>query len=212
MIVKIGPYTKWYSAQRIEDKWLRWRYPESYFFIEEDEMQSIDRAVIRMCDGIQWILNNTINPLNALRGRRVKVRLHKYDTWNMDHTLALIILPMLKQLRDTSHGMPLVDPADVPRNLKPTKAQLDEYHKNMKLDPKAEARWNWVMDEMIFAFKSIADDSWEEQFYPMSDKPISDLLNDDCANTIDREGYDKYKQRIQNGLNLFVKYYFHLWD
>ena len=29
--------------------------------------------------------------------RDVDIHIHNYDTWNMDHTLALIIVPMLKQ-------------------------------------------------------------------------------------------------------------------
>jgi len=37
------------------------------------------------------------------------ILLDPYDTWNMDHTLALIIVPMLKQLKATKHGAPCVD-------------------------------------------------------------------------------------------------------
>ena len=44
--------------------------------------------------------------------------IHPYDTWSMDHTLALIIVPMLKQLKETKHGAPNVDASDVPMYLK----------------------------------------------------------------------------------------------
>ena len=33
--------------------------------------------------------------------RKESIHIHDYDTWNMDHTLALIALPMLKQLKET---------------------------------------------------------------------------------------------------------------
>ena len=46
------------------------------------------------------------------------VKIDRYDTWSMDHTLADIILPMLKQLRDTKHGSPMVDVEDVPEELR----------------------------------------------------------------------------------------------
>ena len=38
----------------------------------------------------------------------------------MDHTLANIILPMLKQLQATKHGSPMVDIEDVPEELRIT--------------------------------------------------------------------------------------------
>ena len=46
--------------------------------------------------------------------RTINVRIDDFDTWSMDHTLAPIILPMLIQLKETKHGSPKVDDADVP--------------------------------------------------------------------------------------------------
>jgi hypothetical protein len=42
------------------------------------------------------------------------VKIDRWDTWSMDHTLAHIVLPMLRQLQATKHGSPLVDDEDVP--------------------------------------------------------------------------------------------------
>jgi hypothetical protein len=56
----------------------------------------------------------------------IKVKIDKWDTWSMDHTLAHIILPMLKQLKATNHGYP---------------ANL------------TEAKWNEIQDKMIYAFE-----------------------------------------------------------
>ena len=54
--------------------------------------------------------------------QRTSIKIHKYDTWSMDDTLAPIILPMLVQLKATKHGAPLVDLEDVPKLLHPTKS------------------------------------------------------------------------------------------
>lgn len=54
-----------------------------------------------------------------------QIIIHPWDTWNMDHTLALIILPMLKQLKATKHGYP----ADL-----------------------KEEEWDCILDEMIYSF------------------------------------------------------------
>lgn len=105
--------------------------------------------------------------------REVDIIIDDYDTWSMDDTLAMIILPMLKQLKKTKHGSPHVDIADVPDHLKPhgwsrnESKQLDlfaddEYDSlcwNIVHD-----RWDWVMGEMIWAFEQKLED-WEDQFY-----------------------------------------------
>lgn len=40
------------------------------------------------------------------RTQKISVKIDRWDTWSMDHTLAHIILPMLKQLKATNHGHP----------------------------------------------------------------------------------------------------------
>jgi len=37
------------------------------------------------------------------------VKIDRWDTWSMDHTLSYIILPMLKQLSETKHGAPYTE-------------------------------------------------------------------------------------------------------
>ena len=97
--------------------------------------------------------------------QKTKIRIDRYDTWSMDHTLAPIILPMLVQLRATKHGAPMVDMKDVPQELRATKKQLDAYNKNGDSDPKFFERWDWVLDEMIWAFEQKCRDNWEDDFY-----------------------------------------------
>lgn len=154
-----------------------------------------------------FIQDYIYQPINWLwfdrRNRKIKVKLHDYDTWGMDHTLSFIVLPMLKQLKEDKHGAPFVEYNDRPQHLipekEPEKYSTDEFHFDA---------WDWVLDEMIFAFNSKQED-WEEQFYSGNID-----FDDDTKDTseIDWEGRKKYQERITNGFILFGKYYESLWD
>lgn len=101
-----------------------------------------------------------------------QITIHKWDTWSMDHTLAYIILPMLKQLKLTKQGAPYVYPEDVPTELRPTKKELTVYTKNGETDEKFFERWDWVMNEMIFAFENKVDDSWQDRYFADDEEVI----------------------------------------
>jgi len=64
-----------------------------------------------------------IGPYRKNRAQHVEIEPH--DTWSMDCTLAMIIHPMLVQLKATQHGHP---------------ANL------------TEQEWDQILDEMIWAF------------------------------------------------------------
>jgi len=121
--------------------------------------------------------------------RDIDIVIHPYDTWNMDHTLALLIVPMLKQLKATKHGAPNVDCIDVPMKLQPTQLEVVRYREEGKTDKNFFKRWDYVIDEMIWAFEQIIND-----------------------NNVDLEGLDYHNKRIENGTRLFGKYYRSLWD
>ena len=123
------------------------------------------------------------------------VKIDKYDTWSMDHTLADIILPMLKQLNAEKHGSPFVDDEDVPDELKSTSAPPKK--NEWDTDDNHFKRWDWVMDEMIFAFESKTRD-WDEAYYR--------------GDVVDWDGMRAHQKRITNGYRLFGKYYEGLWD
>jgi hypothetical protein len=135
----------------------------------------------------------------------VKVRIDRYDTWSMDATLAHIILPMLKQLKETKHGAPYVEMADVPKELQMTVHEKTAWKVDSEVDEGWHDRWDWVLDEMIHAFEQKAKDDWMEQFStpdPSSEWGIK----------VDHEGLNKEQARITNGFRLFGKYYEGLWD
>lgn len=122
------------------------------------------------------------------------IEIHKWDTWSMDHTLAPIILPMLIQLKKEKHGAPNVDWEDVPRKLRPSKEELSLYNHDGTTDPKFFKRWDWILDEMIYAFDCKAN---KDEVYMRFE---------------DRNKMKKEQSRISNGFRLFGKYYESLWD
>lgn len=102
--------------------------------------------------------------------RQVEINIDNYDTWSMDHTLAMLILPMLKQLKKDKHGAPNVDNEDVPEELRMPDGWYEEkYSRNGETDPNFFKRWDWVMDEMIWGFSNIVNDDWENEFYDETD-------------------------------------------
>ena len=119
---------------------------DKYGFIDRpDSFQDdpIDYYVEILDDAIQWFYDHTINLYLDRKKRYEKVVIHKYDTWSMDATLALIILPMLKQLHEQKQSSPIVDEEDVP-------AEITDVHE----------RWDYVIQEMIFAFDMKNNDDY----------------------------------------------------
>ena len=148
-------------------------------------------------DIIQLIYNYTINLFLDRRVQKIKIHIDRWDTWSMDHILAPIILPMLVQLKETKHGAPMVDMKDVPKELRATKAQQNKYAKGGDVDPKHFERWDWIMDEMIWAFEQKCRDNWMEDY---------------DYNKWDSEGVKSHQDRMANGFRLFGTYFENLWD
>lgn len=150
--------------------------------------------------------------------RKVKIHIDKWDTWSMDHTLAMIALPMLEQLKETNHGSAMVDLKDVPPELRYTsygdwdsQQCFDFYHEDDK-DDMLHERWNWVMDEMIFAMRAIAKDD-DSQFFDHSAVNLKDSFEDQLKSIkCDYEALNAYHDRVQNGCRLFGLYFQSLWD
>ena len=131
--------------------------------------------------------------------QKISICIDNYDTWSMDHTLAPIILPMLKQLKETKHGAPAVDIEDVPKELRPTNTEEWQklYKQGGETDDKFFKRWDWIMDEMIWAFEQKCRDDW---------------MSDYDYNKWDSEGANAHQERMTNGFRLFGRYYESLWD
>ena len=165
-----------------------------------------------VCEHVKWVLDKIHPYVNY-------VKIDKYDTWSMDSTLAHIILPMLKQLKATKHGAPFVDDTDVPDILKSTSAAPKE--NDWDTDANWHLRWDWVLGEMIFAFQSDVDDTWEArfrtgesdwEFIDREDGTSEMVKGANDTTEYDWDGLKAYQDRMQNGFSLFGKYYTSLWD
>ncbi len=171
---------------------------------------------------IQWVWDKIDRKIDY-------VKIDRWDTWSMDSTLAKIVLPMLKQLQATKHGAPYVDDEDVPDELKSTSAPPKKNEHDT--DDNHFKRWDYVINEMIYAFEHKVDDSWQEEyssgtfdtiwvpvdkdgkevtkgehkFYQMKNGP-------NHTYKCDYDGIQKVEDRMKNGFRLFGKYYQGLWD
>ena len=171
----------------------------------------------------EWLSNTKLQTflewIDSKKKRKVKIKLHDYDIFSFDATIAMVILPGLKMIREDKHGAPFVDDEDVPDELKSTNAPPKEYE--WDVDLLWFKRWDWVLEEMIFAMEAIVSDDWEEKFHSGNMDLIwekcegSDLseMKDGPNNThvFDEVGYKAYADRIQNGCRLFGRYFQNLW-
>jgi hypothetical protein len=238
MKVRIGPYTDWFGPYQLAELLCFWAKEEKDEFgipkkpdwvhnfgewlaygsilpepkVGEIHVWNDDRPYTWLYRFLSWI--------DSKKKRTIKVHIDRWDTWSMDNTLAYIVLPMLKQLKETKHGGPYVDPKDVPKELHPKK-QTKKQKDNGETDSTHFERWDWVLDEMIFAFDSKVNDGWEDQF----ETGVSDLQwkqleggmsqmveGPNHTKVYDWEGRKAYEERISNGFRLFGKYYQNLWD
>ena len=237
MKVKIGPYTNWFGPYQLAELLCFW-------VKEEKDEYGIPRKPDWVHNFGEWLAHGSVEPepevgdihkwgdrphtwlykflswIHSKKERKIEVHIDRWDTWSMDHTLAYIVLPMLKQLKETKHGAPYVDLKDVPKELQPKK-QTKKQKDNHETDSTHFERWDWVLDEMIFAFENKVNDDWEEQFESgtsdMQWKKLEDgnyqmVEGPKHTREYDWEGRKAYQERISNGFRLFGKYYENLWD
>lgn len=164
-------------------------------------------------------------------GKKVNVKIDNFDTWSLDHSLAYIILPALLQLKETKHGIPS-EFADVGGEAYDCQASFDFYHEThneaFELGVK---RWEETLDKMIWAFQQLAIDQYELKYRhgepdfkfvksnhtwlnPITQKveDTYNIVNQNQKYWFDYVGYRIHQERIQEGLELFGKYYQALWD
>ena len=166
----------------------------------------VDKWVDRLSPiskAIQWFLDKIDRKINY-------VKIDHWDTWSMDYTLAHIILPMLKQLKETKHGSPFVDDEDVPEYLRSHMAQPGDHEWNE--DSLLHMRWEYVLDEMIWAFEQKVIDDDEGKFFDHSESKGMPWDKEYTGPKVDWDGLKAHQARKENGYRLFGKYYEGLWD
>lgn len=205
MRVKIGPYVNWVGPYQVADLL-------QYVGVSEDRCHKIG----------EWLSNTWVGDLlhwvHSKKKRKIKVQLDPWDTWSMDHTLAMIIHPMLVQLNKNNHGFFMVDDEDVPEELRSTNVTPVAEHET---DDNAEKRYQYVMGEMIWAFEQIIKDD-DSQFSkgeidwgftePDENGLCQMKVGPNHTFETDYEARAAYHKRIKVGTMLLGKYYRALWD
>jgi len=247
MYVRIGKYPTWIGPYQIAEKLLFWldKYEDrrvhkfgeflAHGFAKGEKANGLfshdDRPKTTLYKVCEWI--------SSKNKQKIVVKLDPWDSWNLDSTLSPIILPLLRQLRDTKHGSGFIDHKDLPPHLQFTETEdhdsqkcFEFYHETAdedKLKVDVHTQYEWVLNEMIWAFKQLQPDyDWERQYrsgehdivWVPSDK--LDENGDPMTYSIEHGSKDTYKcdyaamakhqARISNGLRLFGTYFQTLWD
>ena len=151
--------------------------------------------------------------------RKIEVVVHDFDVYSADQTLAIVILPVLRKLKEANAGAPFVRNEDVPKEL-----QRPNDVEDHEIDDNWYDRWRYVLDEMIWSLEQVLDD-WESRFYSGEvDMSFNEKTHDDEGNPLaefvlgpnhtfvfDEKGYAEYEKRIDRGLTLFGRYFRALW-
>jgi len=111
-----------------------------------------------------------------------KIEIHDYDMWNLDITVAILILPLLKKFREdcSNHGTPSIffKEHELAYSEARSAAQVEQINR------KANLEWQRVIDEMIWAFDKVLE---------------GDIYSDEDT------------ARIKQGLHLFAEHLHSLW-
>jgi hypothetical protein len=165
--------------------------------------------------------------------QKIDIQIDKFDTWNLDKTLAQIILPALIQLKESKMGIP-GEFGDVGGENWSSQLSFDFYEESHKesFDIGVQ-RWDEVLDKIIWSFYqlSFAPNSDEKYHHGNADfgfeKTDEQIMNpvtgkmEDTSVMIDKNpddhwydivGHSMHEDRIQEGIDLFAKYYRNLWD
>jgi hypothetical protein len=224
MKVNIGPHVGYLTPFHIAEKILFWK--DKY---KPNETNPLD--VHKDYDDIHnlALLLEKIPGLLKLcawysnQERKVIVRVDQCDTWSADNTIALLVVPLLKQLKENKHSAGGVDDDDVPEELKSTSAKPlteEEEENSGSLDDNYFKRWDWALDEMIWAFEQSTID-WENEYYSgesdiqfeKTDDGLSKMVHGpNHTFKVNREGVLQHQERMYKGRMLFAKYYESLWS
>lgn len=212
MKVYFGPYRDNFNRNTVE------QFLEKFCIVNRDREKIAD-----------WILETKLGSAISKWTykhftRTTYVKLDRWDTWNMDGTLSMIILPLLKQLKEEKMGSPFVDDDDVPEELRSYNAPPKE--NDWDTDDLWHKRFEWVLNEIIWTFEQIQPDyDWENQYWTGEGDWVFDKVDDEHPNLgsvmthgpnhtleCDWDARKKHQEKIDNGLRLFGKYYQAFWN
>lgn len=184
MKVFIGKYKNWFGSYQLADLFKRIGVSEE------------------ICEKIgDWLSETWVHKflewIYSKRNRTVYIKIDDYDIWNLDNTLSLIILPLLRKFKAS---------------------EINGHPSSFN----SIAEWDEVLDKMIWSFERLNDQDDDEKFHSgnidlifVPDPETGNSRMEHGPNhtsTYDFEGHKKHREKIQEGLDLFGKYYTNLWD
>lgn len=230
MKIKIGNYPQWIGPYQIAEKLMFWtnKYENDSVHKFGDflahgfhKKEKKSKRYLMRDDRPKTILYKLCSWIHSFKKRTVEIKIDRWDSWNADYTLSLIAVPLLKQLRDGKHGAGQVDDEDVPEGIGLRSTEAPPKENEWDTDENWFKRWNYVLDEMIWAHEQIITDDEPEfwitkpegtYFEDLKDKPGFAEMKHDVEGKYDHEAAKAYNDRINKGLILFGKYYRSLWD
>lgn len=225
MKVYIGPYKNWFGPYQLAEKicfWVKkdkfgskpdWVYSFGNFLAHGFHAKKETNKLFDDKEHKTW-LYKFLTWIDSKRERKVKIHIDEYDSWNAFETIALVVKPILIQLKSEKNGCAIIDDNDVPDELK-----TGEY-KPSDDDSLLMKKYEYVLDQMIWSFEQVLID-WEDQYYSGEcDLRSKELVNGSSeifegpnyTFKVDKEGLQKHKEKIDNGFRLFGKYFQTLWD
>lgn len=133
------------------------------------------------CDKIaEWLPSGPFQWFHNLKNRNIKVKIHPYDLWSLDVSLAHVILPALRAFRLNISGYP-------------GSLWKDDNKDN---DDSSMNQWEAIIDKMIWSFENCIEDP-----------KFPGLHNEELYNAM-----KEHENKVQEGIDLFAKYYRNLWN
>jgi hypothetical protein len=201
MKINIGPYLNWWGPYQIL------ALLQYIGFSEDTTDKWAEKSPEWFVNACQWVYDK--------RKRKEVVRIDKYDTWSADSTLAIIIIPMLKQLKATKHG--------TPTGMFCKEDGVDEHgNPSEEAEQKAIVRWDKTIDHIIWSFQQVIEEDYESFQIVAGEMDLSEHIGDvgkvctplrwKVEPKTNWDAYLAHQERVQEGLDLFGKHYRSLWD
>ena len=139
MKANIGPYVNYIGPYQIAEKFFFWLDKTDPLVLSLGKRLKNNLFLEAIC---KWVYQK--------RTRKIEIKFENYDFYNLSHTLALIILPALQEMKE--YCFFYVSDTDVPQLILQECSHLnDETRSNFKCQ--------WLMNEFIWTFEKIIEDT-----------------------------------------------------
>lgn len=159
--------------------------------------------------------------------RVFSIKIEKHDLWDFNGSAGPVILEWLKEFRALDkHGIP----ADMPSFCQTaedydTQLCFDFYKESNPPFSQSEDEWNVILDKMIWSFEEMINEPNGGCYWDVKPKLNLDATFTEVTKTgefhemvwdepgrFNHAKYSAYQDKIQEGLDLFAKYFRNLWD